>query len=471
MAPIELLVNARHLSGPWTGTEVYMARLLEALSRTGQVQISALTWAPLGMNLPGVREVIPARRPGLRPGSLSATLWKHWFDQWYALRAVAPKEGILYHGMDGFLPYSLRSRDRCVTTVHDLGWQAHPELFDRRLRLMYGALFPWVLRRSDRFIAVSRYTADDLMRRAGVPGSKIDVVYHGLDPAFTAAHPSPGGARSEPYVLAVGGVSPRKNTRRSIEAFSRWRGKAGHRSAYRLLITGTSLDRDYAGNGATPPEGVSLLGIRRQGGAARPVCGSRRFPLSRDLRGVWTPHHRGDGMRGPGSDLDYGRLAGNCGWRRRPGGSIRCGEYCCGTRESDNSRGSRSAPLSRAPANSTVRLGRRRKLDPGGLSAAAIGTEVPRAAELNWPWWILTSIARGRFTAPTRLYLVAAYHRTAGGHEPGAIGVRSNMTLQVRTVPGMGGRLELVSHLGFVGPDGARAWHRGSEKWRRGRSR
>jgi glycosyltransferase involved in cell wall biosynthesis len=259
-APLEVLVNARYLSGSWTGTEVYMARLLEALGRTGQVRIDALTWAPLGMNLPGVREVMPARRPDLRPGSIPATLWKLWFDQWYALRAVAPKEGILYHGMDGFLPYSLRSHDRCVATVHDLGWQAHPELFDRRLRLMYGALFPWVLRRSDRFIAVSRYTADDLVRRAGVSASKIEVVYHGLDPAFTAASQRSHETGSGPYVLAVGGVSPRKNTRRLIEAFGRWRGRSAHRSAYRLLITGTSLDREYARNGATLPDGVSLLG-------------------------------------------------------------------------------------------------------------------------------------------------------------------------------------------------------------------
>jgi glycosyltransferase involved in cell wall biosynthesis len=47
-----------------------------------------------------------------------------------------------------------------------------------------------------------------------------------------------------------------------IEAFTRWRGKGGRRSGYRLLITGTSLDRDYAtnGGGAGLPEGVSLLG-------------------------------------------------------------------------------------------------------------------------------------------------------------------------------------------------------------------
>jgi glycosyltransferase involved in cell wall biosynthesis len=256
---LQVVVNARHLAGPRTGIEVYMDHLLAALSRTGQVEITALSWAPLGLDLPGVREVIPARRPELT--GLRATLWKLWFDQWHSLRAVASPEGILFHGMDGFLPYSLRSRDRCVATVHDLGWQVHPELYDRRLRLMYGGLFPWVLRRADRFIAVSRYTADDLVRRAGVPAWKIEVIYHGLDPDFTAPEKRAGPPPSDsPYVLAVGGVSPRKNTRRLIEAFSRWRARGGHRSAYCLLITGTSIDREFAEGAAGLPPGVSLLG-------------------------------------------------------------------------------------------------------------------------------------------------------------------------------------------------------------------
>ena len=259
--PLNVLVNARHLAGPRTGIEVYMEQLLAALGRTGRVQLTALSWEPLNLGLPGVREVLPARRPNLRPGSLPATLWKLWFDQWRCLSALPRTDEIIYHGMDGFLPYSLRRGDRAVVTVHDLGWRVHPELYNRRLRLMYGGLFPWVVRRADRFIAVSRYTADDLVRREGVPASKIDVVYHGLDPVFLMPRGSGKPEETEsPYVLAVGGVSPRKNTRRLIEAFGRWRARGGHRSRYRLLITGTSLDVDFEQNGSALPEGVSLLG-------------------------------------------------------------------------------------------------------------------------------------------------------------------------------------------------------------------
>ncbi len=67
------------------------------------------------------------------------------------------------------------------------------------------------------------------------------------------------GSDAAPYVLAVGGVSPRKNTRRLIEAFSRWRARGGHRAPYRLLITGTSLDHDFAAVQRSAG-GVSLLG-------------------------------------------------------------------------------------------------------------------------------------------------------------------------------------------------------------------
>ena len=58
---------------------------------------------------------------------------------------------------------------------------------------MYGMLVPWAIRRADRFIAVSRYTADDLMRRAGVPAAKIDVVVPRPRPVVRARGGGTGG--------------------------------------------------------------------------------------------------------------------------------------------------------------------------------------------------------------------------------------------------------------------------------------
>jgi len=279
-SPMAVLVNARHLTGPRTGIEVYMEQLLGALARSGEVRLTVLSWAPVGLEQPGLREKVPSRRPRFPSGglgSLAATLWKTWFDQWGCLRGVLPPHGVVYHGMDGFLPYALRRRDRCVATVHDLGWQVHPELYPRKLRLMYGALFPWVLRRADRIIAVSRFTADDLIRRAGVAASRIEVVHHGIDPAFTAPDQESAQPGDTPYFLAVGGISPRKNTRRLIEAFTRWRARRGGRSAYQLRITGTSLDTLRVGAGGELPAGVSLLGYVDKAELRRLYSGAAAF--------------------------------------------------------------------------------------------------------------------------------------------------------------------------------------------------
>lgn len=273
---LSVTVNARHLTGPRTGIEVYMETLLAALAQTGRVRLTALTWAPLQLGLPGVTETIPARRPDLRPGSVRATLWKLWFDQWGCLRGIGP-DGILFHGLDGFLPYGLRRRDRAVVTVHDLGWEIHPELYERRVRLMYRALFPWAVRRADRFIAVSRHTADDLIRRVGVPASRIDVVHHGLDPAFLVPEGAAPAPEESPYLLAVGGVSPRKNTRRLITAFTRWRERHAARAAYRLLVTGTSLDPEFSRDAAALPPGVTLLGYVGEAELPRLYAGAAAF--------------------------------------------------------------------------------------------------------------------------------------------------------------------------------------------------
>jgi glycosyltransferase involved in cell wall biosynthesis len=78
-------------------------------------------------------------------------------------------------------------------------------------------------------------------------------------------------------MLAVGGVSPRKNTRRLIEAFSRWRARGGHRKAYHLRITGTSLDPAFAQGGTSLPEAVSLLGYVDKAELPRLYAGAAAF--------------------------------------------------------------------------------------------------------------------------------------------------------------------------------------------------
>ncbi|MBA3521658.1 MAG: glycosyltransferase family 4 protein [Gemmatimonadales bacterium] len=257
-------VNVRRLAGVRTGVETYMTHLLNALHATGSARVVATTCEALPPGMIPEVEIRWQPMQQLRSGQLGSQLRKLWFDYWGCLTPVRSQGSILFHGLDGVAPHSLRRSDKCVITVHDLAFAVHPELYDRRTRMLYRTLFPRMLRRANRIIADSAHTAGDLVRIAGVPASRIDVVHLGVDPIYflpPTAKLDTGPWGEAPYVLAVGGVSPRKNGRRVIDAFTRWRSRGGARLSYRLLITGKSLDPAFAGAGSPDlPDGVSLLG-------------------------------------------------------------------------------------------------------------------------------------------------------------------------------------------------------------------
>jgi glycosyltransferase involved in cell wall biosynthesis len=112
-----------------------------------------------------------------------------------------------------------------VVTLHDLSFIRFPRLFHAAKRL-YLRMLTWAsVRRARRVIAVSEHTAEEAQRLLHVDPSRVDVVYHGVDPRF---HPRPAeevaafSARQglpERFVLFLGTLEPRKNLVRLIEAF------------------------------------------------------------------------------------------------------------------------------------------------------------------------------------------------------------------------------------------------------------
>jgi glycosyltransferase involved in cell wall biosynthesis len=111
-----------------------------------------------------------------------------------------------------------------VVTVHDLSYLAYPQSLSPRARLILTLLVPRSVRRAARVIAVSAFTRQDLVTRYGIPEEKISVVHEAAGPAFrviddAGSRQLPAGV-TEPFVLAVGNLEPRKNLARLIEAFA-----------------------------------------------------------------------------------------------------------------------------------------------------------------------------------------------------------------------------------------------------------
>ena len=151
------------------------------------------------------------------------------------LPGLLVREGIeVYHAVF-YAPPARRPRGvRVVQTVHDLTPLRFPAGFTWRQRWVFRAAFRRA-RRAARVIAVSTTTRDDLVRLAGVPAERIEVIFPGVDPAFrpetmTARRPLAG-----PYLLHVGGYDPIKNLPVALRALRQLRAEG---FPHRLVVAG-----------------------------------------------------------------------------------------------------------------------------------------------------------------------------------------------------------------------------------------
>jgi len=136
-----------------------------------------------------------------------------------------PGSADLFHGLNQRLPRA-RSR-RSVATFHDLfvltGDYSTPE-FRRR----FAEQARQAAERADRVIAVSQFTARQVVDLLGVEAARVRVVHHGV--RMAAAMP----AAREKIILHVGAIQHRKNIARLVDAFERVDGE------WQLVLAGSS---------------------------------------------------------------------------------------------------------------------------------------------------------------------------------------------------------------------------------------
>ena len=201
----------------------------------------------LGQADGGLHYTVLLGEGALPPNHSLATLRSRWptdrvaarvlWEQLAQPRILRQIEADLAHGLAFVAP--LFAPCPTVITIHDLSFIHFPSLFRPANRLYLAMLTRLSARRARRLIAVSHYTAAETTRLLGVETERIDVVYHGVEPAF---HPLPAAEIAafrqrkglpERFVLFVGTLEPRKNLERLVEAFARVRDERA-----RLVLAG-----------------------------------------------------------------------------------------------------------------------------------------------------------------------------------------------------------------------------------------
>lgn len=139
----------------------------------------------------------------------------------------------LLHCPDHSCPFNLPARTTLLVTLHDVMFMmprselpASSSIYHRAGALYRRITARHAARRAAAIITVSRKSADDIQRYLGVATDRIHVIHEApasrfrrLEPEGALAFVRAAGIAGK-YILALGGVDPRKNTRRVIEAFA-----------------------------------------------------------------------------------------------------------------------------------------------------------------------------------------------------------------------------------------------------------
>ncbi|MGE5508349.1 MAG: glycosyltransferase family 4 protein [Chitinophagales bacterium] len=211
-----------------TGLGTYTARLIEALAEVDQLNEYCvfLPSPPEGGEERPEPFSLPAR------GRFTARTFPSSPDR--AAEDLAISRGLaeehcdLHHVPHNGLGYPPDPPSPVVTTVHDLIPYVLPQTCTRRYLERFLARMPEICARSSLVLTVSRHTRADLCRILGLPEQKIVVVYEAPEPCYQPGSFLEATARvgqtyglPSPYLLYVGGFSPRKNLTGLLTAYAK----------------------------------------------------------------------------------------------------------------------------------------------------------------------------------------------------------------------------------------------------------
>ncbi|OIO49314.1 MAG: hypothetical protein AUJ34_01415 [Parcubacteria group bacterium CG1_02_41_12] len=143
---------------------------------------------------------------------------------------------------------ALSGNTKSVLTMHDVSFEIFPECFTARQRAWHKIMNPKQLcERSNKIIAVSESTRQDVARMYNIDKKKIKTIHSGIDKVFHPIHDSITLKRIKnkyslpegKYIIQAGTIEPRKNHIATVEAFSKWAlDYTTEVSGWRLLFVG-----------------------------------------------------------------------------------------------------------------------------------------------------------------------------------------------------------------------------------------
>ncbi len=209
--------------GETGGMETYARELIPALLRERPgIRLTAFVNREAAAAQGGPwRELVPAVTVPVR----ARQRWQWVRGEQQLVPRLAKRAGVdLVHSLASTAP--AWGAFRSVVTIQDVIYRRYPEAHHGLRALGMRLLVSTAARRSDRIIAPSRATQDDLVRLLGISAEKIDVVPLGIGvaspPQWVAEHElrRRHDLGTRPFVLTVSAKRPHKNLMRLLDALA-----------------------------------------------------------------------------------------------------------------------------------------------------------------------------------------------------------------------------------------------------------
>ncbi len=151
-------------------------------------------------------------------GSGNKFVWNGWRVARYCM-----EEKIDIYHTQYIIPFFMPVHTKIVTHIHDVSFHVHKELISKKDAFFLNKLIPRALNKSDKIIAVSQFTKDEIIKYYNVAPEKISVVYNAVNIKKSGQDYDVIQKKynlPEKYILALGTMQPRKNIPFLIEAFA-----------------------------------------------------------------------------------------------------------------------------------------------------------------------------------------------------------------------------------------------------------